>query len=411
MVKKAAVVGAGISGLYTCLLLEKNGYTVDLYEKSSTIGGRMSSEKKSGFILDRGFHVMQTGYPLASSVFDYEKMGCKAFEPGALIIRPNQNKPKVWRFADPFRRPLKGILSVFSLFTTPLNLLRVGLLRMKLSRIKDVDIFKHKSQTTLEFLSSRGFSESFIQSFFSPLFGGIFLESELRTDARMFRFVFKNMSRGNMVLPKEGISACPKQLFERLENTSLNLNSNVSLQSEIELIHEGQNHVYEVIFKAFATKNEPSRDVWTIHFAAPKSPLSSKYIMLNSALKSEDKLISHLAVPSDIQPSYAPENQALVTVTVIGEDAKKHGLTDGKSVEKSVISELSTWFPKQISSWKTINVQHIEAALPELTGQHFDNLTKSSNANLCGDQTYHGSVEGALISAQIAVDEFLKNAA
>ena len=107
MVKKAAVVGAGISGLYTCLLLEKNGYTVDLYEKSSTIGGRMSSEKKSGFILDRGFHVMQTGYPLASSVFDYEKMGCKAFEPGALIIRPNQNKPKVWRFADPFRRPLK----------------------------------------------------------------------------------------------------------------------------------------------------------------------------------------------------------------------------------------------------------------------------------------------------------------
>ena len=297
------------------------------------------------------------------------------------------------------------------MFTTPLNLLRVGLLRMKLSRIKDVDIFKHKSQTTLEFLSSRGFSESFIQSFFSPLFGGIFLESELRTDARMFRFVFKNMSRGNMVLPKEGISACPKQLFERLENTSLNLNSNVSLQSEIELIHEGQNHVYEVIFKAFATKNEPSRDVWTIHFAAPKSPLSSKYIMLNSALKSEDKLISHLAVPSDIQPSYAPENQALVTVTVIGEDAKKHGLTDGKSVEKSVISELSTWFPKQISSWKTINVQHIEAALPELTGQHFDNLTNSSNANLCGDQTYHGSVEGALISAQIAVDEFLKNAA
>ena len=106
-----------------------------------------------------------------------------------------------------------------------------------------------------------------------------------------------------------------------------------------------------------------------------------------------------------------PAAPAIVILKAIGEDAKKHDLTDGKSVEKSVIAELSTWFPKQISSWKTINVQHIEAALPELTGQHFDNLTKSNNANLCGDQTYHGSVEGALISAQIAVDEFLKNAA
>ena len=133
--------------------------------------------------------------------------------------------------------------------------------------------------------------------------------------------------------------------------------------------------------------------------------------MLNSTLKSGNKLISHLAVPSDIQPSYAPENQALVTVTVIGEDAKKHDLTDGKSVEKSVIAELSTWFPKQISSWKTIDIQYIEAALPELSSQHFDNLNQSSNMNLCGDQTYHGSVEGALISAQRAVDGFLKNAA
>ena len=132
--------------LYTCLLLEKNGYTVVLYEKNS--GGRMSSEKKSGFILDK-FHVMQTGYPLASS-FDYEKMGCKAFEPGALI-RPDKISQK---YGDLLihSKTFEGILSVFSLFTTPLNLLKLGLLRMKLSRIKDVDIFKHKSQTTLDFL-------------------------------------------------------------------------------------------------------------------------------------------------------------------------------------------------------------------------------------------------------------------
>ena len=62
MNKKAAVIGAGISGLYASLLLEKNGYSVDLYERDCRIGGRMTSDIKSGFILDRGFHVLQTGY-------------------------------------------------------------------------------------------------------------------------------------------------------------------------------------------------------------------------------------------------------------------------------------------------------------------------------------------------------------
>ena len=57
MVKKAAVVGAGISGLYACLLLEQHGFSVDLYERSDSIGGRMKTEKQSGFILDHGFHV------------------------------------------------------------------------------------------------------------------------------------------------------------------------------------------------------------------------------------------------------------------------------------------------------------------------------------------------------------------
>ena len=54
MSKKAAVVGAGISGLYASLLLEQRGYEVDLFDKSSSIGGRLNSIEKSGFILDRG---------------------------------------------------------------------------------------------------------------------------------------------------------------------------------------------------------------------------------------------------------------------------------------------------------------------------------------------------------------------
>ncbi len=409
MGKRAAVVGAGISGLYACLLLEQHGFTVDLHERSNSIGGRMKSEMKSGFILDHGFHVLQTGYPLASKILDYEAMGCSAFEPGALIIRPKNKKPKIWQFSDPFRRPIKGIFGIFNLFTSPLNLLRVGLLRMKLKRMNDTDLFQKKSQTTLDYLQSKGFSQSFIDQFFTPLFGGIFLETELRTDSRMFDFVFKNMSRGDMVLPKDGISACPQQIFDRLTKTSLKLNSNISVLDEGKLSNGDEVFEYDIVIKAFAPKNSNlTKGVWTIHFAAPKSPLKDKYIMLNSTLKSERCLISHLAVPSDIQPNYAPSNLSLVTVTVVDEDAKRQGLTTKEAVEDHVTKELLGWFPNQIHNWRVLDVQYIESALPEFSGDDFDNLSKSTTTTMCGDNTYHGSVEGALLSAQRVIDNFLK---
>ena len=410
MTKKAAVVGAGISGLYACWLLEKRGYSVELYEKSDAIGGRMRSEKKSGFILDRGFHVLQTGYPLASELFDYDAMGCQAFEPGALIIRPHDRKPKVWQFTDPFRRPIKGIFGAFSFFTSPLNLLRVGLLRIKLGRKRDSELFQRKSQTTLDYLRSKGFSQPFIDRFFTPLFGGIFLETELRTDSRMFDFVFKNMSRGNMVLPKDGIMACPEQLFNRLTNTTLKLNSNVACIDGKTIIDGKNTQNFDIVIRAYAPENSNlTRDVWTIHFAAPKSPLRGRYIMLNSSIKSANSLISHLAVPSDIQPSYAPCDQSLVTVTVVGEDARKLGLTSKQAVEESVTKELSHWFPDQVDEWRVLEVQYIESGLPEFSGEDFDNMMTLSSDNLCGDSTYHASVEGALLSAQRVINNLVKS--
>ena len=138
MSERIAVIGAGISGLYCSYLLEEKGYEVDLFEKSSKIGGRMASVEKSGFILDRGFHVLQTGYPLASSVFDYQAMNCRSFQPGALVIEARPNKSKVWCFADPFRRPIAGIKGAINFFTSPFNLLRVGLLRWHIMDRKSV---------------------------------------------------------------------------------------------------------------------------------------------------------------------------------------------------------------------------------------------------------------------------------
>lgn len=52
------IIGAGISGLCTGALLAKQGISVQIFEKSSAVGGRTRSMIYKGHILDNGFHVM-----------------------------------------------------------------------------------------------------------------------------------------------------------------------------------------------------------------------------------------------------------------------------------------------------------------------------------------------------------------
>ena len=404
MSKKIAVVGAGISGLYACYLLEQQGISVDLIDREDHIGGRMASEQKNGFILDKGFHVLQTAYPLASSLFDYDTLGCKAFEPGAMVIDSDQQKPKIWLFSDPFRRPFRGLISLFNRFTNPLNLLRVGLLRIRIALISPSKLFQTGKLSTYEYLSSRGFSKSFINRFFVPLFGGIFLENELRTDERMFKFVFANMSKGKMVLPKDGIQACPNYLFDQLKNTNLLLNKSVNIINDNELVIDGRVVKYDHIIKTYLEKqNSPKRDVWTVYFSARNSPINGKYLLLNSNVLAPGNIISHLAVPSDVQPSYAPEGYSLIVATIVGESAAKLGLKKISDIEQATITELTRWFGNQVGNWQTIDVKYIANALPELTSEDYDKINSAMDKVECGDYTFHGSLEGSLLSAQRAV--------
>jgi protoporphyrinogen oxidase len=58
LVKKAIIIGAGISGLCIGAILVKHGINVEIYEKMSKVGGRTASIFFRNHILDNGFHIM-----------------------------------------------------------------------------------------------------------------------------------------------------------------------------------------------------------------------------------------------------------------------------------------------------------------------------------------------------------------
>jgi oxygen-dependent protoporphyrinogen oxidase len=56
------VVGAGIAGLACAFRLEQAGHDVELLEREAEPGGRMRSERRGDFVLDRGAQFIASGY-------------------------------------------------------------------------------------------------------------------------------------------------------------------------------------------------------------------------------------------------------------------------------------------------------------------------------------------------------------
>ena len=75
----------------------------------------------------------------------------------------------------------------------------------------------------MEALRAYGFSPEIIERFFRPFLGGIFLDPELATSSRMFRFVFRMFALGHAALPAEGMQAIPQQLASALPEGSVRL--------------------------------------------------------------------------------------------------------------------------------------------------------------------------------------------
>lgn len=66
MAKKISIVGAGFTGLCSAALLAKDGYTVEIFERNSSPGGRARLWEKDGFAFDMG-----PSWYLMPEVFDH----------------------------------------------------------------------------------------------------------------------------------------------------------------------------------------------------------------------------------------------------------------------------------------------------------------------------------------------------
>jgi protoporphyrinogen oxidase len=399
------IVGAGISGLVAAYELERAGYNPIILEASDGVGGRVRTDEFKGYLLDRGFQVLLTAYPEAQRYLDYETLNLKRFNPGAIILRPGNS----FSIHDPLRNPLKLLNMVFSSVGTFLDKIKIFRLTKSLEKKSVEEIFAEPTQTTLQFLQDYGFSEKIIENFFKPFFKGIFLENDLNTSSRMFKFVFKMFALGHAAIPEKGMQQIAEQLKNRLTKSQLILNSPVKKidGTTLHLSSGGEVKAHRIIVATRPDKLIPQlsgqfgpwRKVINIYFSLSHSFIAQPMIAL---VPDEQFLINNLVFLTDVSKAYTNNGKALLSVSI----TKPVEAND--KLEKLVAIELEALTGIKEEYFEHIKTYTIHEALPQvddLAGSLSPGNTKvADGVFLAGDFLLNGSINAAMTAGRKAAE-------
>ena len=404
------IIGGGLAGLCCALRLHQSGISSQILEASDGVGGRVRTDKVEGFLLDRGLQVLLTAYPEARRVLDYDALGLHPFYPGALIRYKNH----FYRFADPWRRPVDGLLGIFAPIGSFTDKLRIRKLRNHVLMCSLNDLYRRPETTTFGALRNIGFSENMIDRFFRPFIGGVFFDPNLGVSSRMFEFGFRFFSMGDTALPSRGMGAIPEQIASQLPQGTIRTEARVeSIQEDGVTLKSGEKMKAQAVVLAtegpetarlLGDQQRPaSRSVTCVYFAAEEPPFSGPLLVLNGEGKGP---INSLCCPNSVAPNYAPEKKVLISITIIGNPDQ-----GDQQLISTVRGQLTNWFGPGVNGWRHLRTYRILHALPMQTPPVSDPTSRPPQIRpglfICGEYQNVASIQWAMVSGRQAAESVI----
>ncbi len=408
MKEDVIIVGAGLAGLAAAVHLHRQDRKVLLLEASDRAGGRIKTDSHEGFLFDRGFQVLLTAYPETRALLNYNDLQLKKMLPGATVLYDGGS----FEIADPFRRPSAALATLFAPVGTLKDKINTLWLKNKLQKLTIDEIFEQPEQTTLKQLTDYGFSAKMIERFYAPFLSGIFLENELKTSRRMFDFVMKMFSDGDVAVPALGMEEIPKQIVAMLPEGSIQCHTKVTaidgnkITIEDGTVFEANQILLATTANALTQKYFPkqkmtSHQVTNIYFEAIEAPTKKAVVILNAS--SQKKWVNNLTVMSNVSRAYAPKGKVLISVSYNGIPT-----VDDATLTENMKQELKQWYGKKVNSWKMLRAYRIEYALPTQESVRNEiavsEIKISDTLFICGDNLLNGSINAALKTGRLAAE-------
>jgi phytoene dehydrogenase-like protein len=387
---EVAVVGAGLAGLSAAVRLAAAGCDVHVLEAGDRVGGRLSTERVDGFVVDRGFQVLNTGYPRAADL-DLDALELGWFWAGALVRREG----RAHRLVDPRRHPGAALGTL----RAPVGSLRdkaaLAAFSVRAAYAPVPRLLRAPERSAREALRRAGIGPETLEWFLRPFLAGVLLESELATSSRYLDLLWRSFATGRIGLPADGMQAVGAQLAARVGPDRVHLRTPVRSVRSGAACADGTTVRADAVVVATdpataaallpGVEAAAPRQVTTHHHVLPASPWPVPLIVLGAP---GGRLVNSVVL-SDAQPRYSPDGRALVASSSLSPTRAAEVLEE--------IAGLHGVAPRELEHLSTVTVTGAQpAALPPLRLRRPVDL--GEGVYVCGDHRDTPSIQGAMAS-------------
>jgi protoporphyrinogen oxidase len=380
------VVGAGLAGLSAALTLQDSGLPVTVIDGADRAGGRVATDIIDGFVLDRGFQLINLNYPEIKRLQVADELDFKV-APRTVGISSGHQR---FVIGDPLQAPL----SVFSTKTG--NLFeKASFLRYLLTKAVPAE--------SVEAHLLRCGTGNLYQKVLRPFLQGVFLTDPSKVSAMVGRELIGSFIAGKSGIPRDGVGELPRALSKRI--IDLRLNTQVQeIRGNRIFTNQGEITATKIILATDLTtaaqllgadQVAPLIRSTTWYHVADASPTDNAELILDA----EDRgPVVNSIVISNLSSSYAPTGRTLVSSTTLS-----------SASESEVRRHLALIWGSSTENWRLIAKYEMNSALPLFAPGK--TIAKSAKFNdviyLAGDYLSAPSQNGALASGRLAAEELM----
>lgn len=371
------VIGGGLAGLSAALTLQEAGEEVELFEGSDGVGGRLRSDYVDGYILDRGFQLINSGYPEIKRLGIIGEIDFVKSDRTIDVVTPFGTQS----IGDPRLHLWQGLRS-------PL-----GSLREKIAFLTFMGSRKLQGKNLEDALLQEG-ALNLYHNLLKPFLTGVFLISPDQVDAAYGQEIIKSFIVGDSGLPIAGVGVLAEAIAARIENIHLDSPISDLAQFKGRPIILATDYMSASQLLGFESSRKFAHS-FTWYHSVPAGLISSKRLRVSSA---ETPIVNSIAL-SNLIPSYAPTDRTLLSTTTLE-----------KVDEKLMSSHLSRFWSVAAESFDFIKSYEIKDALPIMSPKDIGSASSakvSEGLYRAGDYLSAGSQNGALLSGRLAAQELL----